>query len=137
MHNALIMKVADSHTDLGSIKLHNVFAESLLRLKNFVELASFDKGHYEVEALRRLEQVVHTDKERVVAAKKNIFFKLGVLDLIVFNENILADCFNGIEFLFFYKFSKEDFTKGTTSKQHFKLKVLILHIVVLTEANQH
>ena len=113
MHNALIMKVADSHTDLGSIKLHNVFAESLLRLKNFVELASFNKGHYEVEALRRLEQVVHTDQVRVVTAQEDIFFKLRVLHLIILNEHVFADGFDCVHFLGTAQLRQKNLTEGT------------------------
>lgn len=113
------MQVPNSHADLGRVELNHIFTESLLRLKYFVELSSLDEGHDKVESLRGLKQVVHADKEGVVTTKQNIFFQLGVLNLVVLNQHILANCFDRIELLFLNKFSQENLSESSTAQQHF------------------
>jgi hypothetical protein len=64
----------------------------------------------------------------MITAKKNIFFKLGVLHLVIFDENILSNCFDSVQFLLLNKLSKVDLPKSTSAKQPFELEVFVLHI---------
>ena len=73
----------------------------------------------------------------MITTKKNIFFKLGVLHLVIFDENILSNCFDSVQFLLLNKLSKVDLPKSTSAKQHFELEVFVLHIWVLSKPNQH
>lgn len=72
MSNTLLVKISNSHGNLSSVELDNVFRESFLALENFIELPTSNKGHDEVKSKLRLEEVVHTNEERVVTGEEDI-----------------------------------------------------------------
>lgn len=74
VHDALAVEVPNCKRNLGSVKLYNFLTQTLLCFKNFVELSTFNEGHHKVEPCLRLEEIVHSDKERVITAEKNVFF---------------------------------------------------------------
>ena len=50
MHDPLAVQLSYRKDDLSRVKPDNVLLEPLLRLKNFVQLATPDEGHHEVES---------------------------------------------------------------------------------------
>lgn len=119
MHDALAVQVPNCKSNLGSVELYNFLTQALLCFKNFVELSTFNERHHKVEPCLRLEEIVHSDKEGVITAEKNVFFELGVLHLIVLNKHIFPNSFDGVEFLLLDKFCKIYFTKSSSSEKHF------------------
>ncbi len=117
MHDAFRMQVADCHANLQGVEFDDRFWQTLVRFENFVELTSFDEGHDKVESFLRLEQVLHTDKEWMVAAEKNVFLQTSVLDLFEIEEDILADSLDSplLVRLVALECSEEDFTKSAFS----------------------
>ena len=85
------MQLTYCNYDLCGVKLYRVFRETLLLLKDFVQLATVNKRHDEVETSLRLEEVFHTAKEWVISLKQNVLFKRSGLNLVIFNQNILPD----------------------------------------------
>jgi hypothetical protein len=85
------VKVADCHYDLGCVKFDNVFREPLLALEDLVEFTTSHERHDKVESELRLEQIVHADKEWVIAAEQDIFLKLSIVNLVILEKNILSD----------------------------------------------
>ena len=63
------MKFANCDNDLCCVELDNILIEALLLLEYFVQLSAINERHYEVETGIRLEQIVHTAKERVISFK--------------------------------------------------------------------
>ena len=64
----------------------------------------------------------------MITTEEDILFQLCVLHLVVFDEHILSDCFNSVEFLLLYKFSKINFAKCSSAKQHLQLEIFVLYI---------
>jgi hypothetical protein len=91
MGDTLRVEITYSHSDLSCVELNYVLRESFLALEDFVELSTSNEGHDEVESKLRLEQVVHTYQERVVAREQYIFLKFSIVDLIELKENILSN----------------------------------------------
>ncbi len=91
MHDAFCMQVADRHANLQGVEFDNWLGQTSVRFENFVKLTSFDKWHDKVESFLRLEQVLHTNKERMVTAEKDIFLQSCVLYLFEIQKNVLAD----------------------------------------------
>ena len=81
MHDAFRMQVADSHADLKRIKFDHLLWQPLLCFEHLVKLTTAHKRHHEVQSGRRLEKVVHANKEWMVTAEQDVFLKLGVLYL--------------------------------------------------------
>lgn len=126
MHDAFCVQVADCHANLQGVEFDDGFWQTLVRFENFVELTSFDEGHDKVESFLRLEQVLHTNKEWMVTAEKDIFLQTRVLNLLEIQENILADGLDSplLVSLVSLKCGQENFTKSALSKQGNFLKVL-------------
>lgn len=85
MHNSLLVQIPDCKDDLGRIKLHDFLGESFVLLEDFVQFTTLYERHHEVESRIRLEQVLHTHEERVLATEENVLLQLSVLYLIVVN----------------------------------------------------
>ena len=72
--------------------------------------------------------------------KHNIFFKLSILYLIIFNQYIFSYYFNSIKLLI--EFTQKYFTKGTFTKYNNHLKIFkcwlsILRIIIFIWSNKH
>jgi len=131
MGNTLRMKVPNSQNDLGSVELDDVLWESLLALEHLVQLSSSNEGHDEVQAELRLEEVVHSHQEWVVAAEQDILLKLGVIHLIILEEHILSDGLDRVQYLILLQLCEVDFTESTPTKDDHELEVLKLDILLL------
>lgn len=115
MHDAFGVQVADREADLERVELDNGLWQSLVGFEYFVKFAATDEGHHEVESRLTLEKVVHSAQERVIAAKKDVFFKTCVLHLLEVEEHVLSDGFDRVLFArsIVFKLCKEDFAEGT------------------------
>lgn len=71
------MKLANRQYDLNCIEFDYLLREALLLLKDFVQLAAPHERHNKVKSGFALKQEVHTNEERVINCKKNIFFELS------------------------------------------------------------
>ena len=58
------------------------------------ELTALDKLHQEIDPELVLEYVLHVYEERMVDLSKNVFLKLNVFHLLVFQNDIFADAFH-------------------------------------------
>jgi hypothetical protein len=128
VHDTFAVEVTNSQRNLCSVELNDFFAQTFLRFKNFIKFTTFDKWHDKVKSLWGLKKIIHSNKERVVTAEKDIFLQLGVLYLVVLDKYIFSDCLNGVEFLLLDKFSKIYFAKRSSAEQHFELEIFILDI---------
>lgn len=124
MHDTFAMQFAHSQHNLHSVELDHLFGQSLLFLKDLVKLATPDEGHNEVEPCLCLEQEVHAYQEGVIHSKKNIFFKLGALYLVVFYENIFADHFNSVFLPSGCQYSEIDLAEGASADLGLQLEIL-------------
>ena len=96
MHNALVMQFSNADNDLRRIKLDHSFREPLLLLENLVELTSVNKWHHKVETSVRLEHVLHAAQEWMVRLKEYVFLQRSRLDLVILNQHVFSDGFNGV-----------------------------------------
>ncbi len=55
MHYAFLMQLPDCDDDLCSVKLYNIFRETLVLLKDLVQFPAIDERHNKVETRLRLE----------------------------------------------------------------------------------
>lgn len=136
VHDSLAVQVADSHRNLHGVKRDNGLGQSLSCLEHLVELSAADEGHHEVEPSLRLEQIVHAAEERVVTAKQDILLKLRVLDLVVLDENVLADNLDCVLFFVLRALSQENFSERTATKQRDQLEVRVAQVGSLALADQ-
>jgi len=58
------------------------------------ELTALDKLHQEIDPELVLEYVLHVYEERMVDLSKDVFLKLNVFHLLVFQNDIFADAFH-------------------------------------------
>jgi len=58
------------------------------------ELTALDKLHQEIYPELVLEYVLHVYEERMVDLSKDVFLKLNVFHLLVFQNDIFADAFH-------------------------------------------
>ena len=58
------------------------------------ELTALDKLHQEIDPELVLEYVLHVYEERMVDLSKDVFLKLNVFHLFVFQNDIFADAFH-------------------------------------------
>ena len=97
MHNALGMQLTDGKDNLSCIEFENILWESTLFLEDFIELTSVDERHYKVQSDLTLEKVVHSGKEWMISCEEDVLLKECTCDLVIFNENILSNSFDGEE----------------------------------------
>mgnify|MGYP007004405959 CR=1 FL=1 len=64
----------------------------------------------------------------MITTEEDILFQLCVLHLVVFDEHVLSDCFNSVEFLLLDKLRKINFAKCSSAEQHFQLEIFVLYI---------
>lgn len=96
VHNSFAVQFADCQNDLHCVELDCALLKALLSLENFVELATLNERHHEVEARLRLEQELHAYEKGVICRKQNLFFKHCRLNLICLYQYILPDNFHGV-----------------------------------------
>ena len=137
MNDIFGVQVANGENDLNGVKLDDFFVKPFLGLVNFVELTATDKRHDEVEALRRLEQVVHAHQHGVITREQDIFLQLRVLHLVILNQHILSNGLDRVQLPRFLQLGQEHLAEGAPAQQHFQLEILILHIFVRFEAVAH
>ena len=122
------MEVPDRHSYLCTVKLDNLLSESLLLLKHFIEFSSFYKRHDKVKAELRLEQIVHTHEERMIAREQDILLQFSVVDLVILKQDILSNGFNSIEDFVLLELSKIYLAESTSAKDDFQFEIFKLHI---------
>ena len=61
MDDALGVEVTDGQCDLHGIELDDLFREAFRSEEMFVQLATSDKRHDEVQSHVRLEHILHAD----------------------------------------------------------------------------
>lgn len=93
------MEVSQSKGNLGGKKFSLVFREHAHLDQVAEELSSLDKFHEEVDPEFVLEDVLHVNQEGVVDLAKDVFLKLDVFHLLVFQNNIFADALHRVELL--------------------------------------
>lgn len=62
-----------------------------------VKLTTLDKVHKEVNSEIVLEDVIHTDDERMLYSIKNVLLKLKTIEEILIDNYIFADAFHCID----------------------------------------
>ena len=118
------MKVADRDGHLGSIEDDSRLLEPPLALEYLVELSSSNEGHHEVEPEVVLEEVLHTDEERVVALEHDVLLQNRVLHLVVLDQDVLPNGLDCKELLSRLELSKEHLSKGSSSDNHEEVEIL-------------
>jgi hypothetical protein len=88
--NLLVVEVTNSHGYLDSVEFSAFFSKSLCLPQVHEKFSASNESHNEKDLLVCHEDIVHTDEEGVVGLQKNIFLKLGRLNLVVIEDNILT-----------------------------------------------
>lgn len=60
VHDTLLVKISDGHTNLKGIELNHWLRKALVCLENFVKFSTFYERHYEVKPSLGLEKILHT-----------------------------------------------------------------------------
>ena len=128
VHDAALVELAQGHDDLSSVELYHVLWKDLFLLKDSVKFASTDERQHEVEPSLTLEQVLHATEERVVCIDQNVLFQCRVGDLIMLDQFVFSDHFDGIFLALIRQFGQEDFSKGTLANLSLDHKVLQLDL---------
>ena len=89
------MQIAETQNHLSDVKLNLRLTESFLVLKYFVQLASLEVRHDEVQPQFSLEKVVHAAQELMVGVPEDLVLKTHSFYLVVVNEFVLPDSFYG------------------------------------------
>lgn len=128
MSDPLVVEITYRHGYLSSVKLDNLLSESLLFLKHLIKFSSFDKRHDKVETKLGLEQVVHAYEEWVIAGKQDILLEFSIVDLVIFQEDILSNGLNGIEGFGLLELCEIYLAEGASAKDDFQFEIFKLDI---------
>lgn len=101
-----------------------MFLESSFGFEESVELSSSDERHNKEKPQVRHEEVLHSNQELVLTFEHDVFLKFGVLDLVIFKQNILSDDFDCVKLFIELKFSQEYFTKCAFSKNEYHFEII-------------
>ena len=63
----------------------------------------------------------------MLTLQENLLFQLGVLDLVILDQNILPDCLNSILLTSLGQLSQENLAKSSSPQQANQLEILILN----------
>ena len=63
----------------------------------------------------------------MLTLQENLLFQLGVLDLVILDQNILSDCLNSILLTSLGQLSQENLAKSSSPQQANQLEILILN----------
>ena len=94
--NLLAVKMAESHGNLDCVETRPFFWESCDLAQVGEKFTTSDESHYEEHFLFRLENVVHAHQKWVISLHKNVLLQLCRLNLVVLDDNILAQGFHGV-----------------------------------------
>jgi len=73
----------------------------------------------------------------MLALQEDFFLELSVLDLVVFNKDILPNSLDSVLQTSGFQLSQEDLSESTTTQEADELEVLVLHIFMLGIAMSH
>ena len=118
------MQVSKGHGDLSSEELSLLFGEFFDGDQMSEQLTSLDEVHQEVNSVVVLEHILHVDQEGMVNSVKNIFLKLDVLHLLVFDNNVLSDTLHCVQLACGLVLHEEDLTESTLANKFSELEVL-------------
>ena len=111
--NVLLVQVAERHSDLNGIEARSVLIEARDIAEMHEKLTATHKSHDEEDLLLSLEHVAHAHEEGVISLQQDVLLQTSRLDLVVFNDYILAERLHSVHFLSSPLLDKEDFTEGT------------------------
>jgi len=84
------MQISNSQAHLHSIELRCIFRESRAFPQVREQLAATHESHNEEDLGISLEHVFHSDEEGMVSHDQDVLLQLGRLDLIILQDDILA-----------------------------------------------
>lgn len=128
--DALLMQVTDSNSNLSTIKLGSLLVKSGNISEVHEELSSSDESHDEEDLLVGLENILHSNKERVISLKQNILLKFRAFDLIIIYNHILSKTFHGIVVTIVFLFHQEYLTERASSDNFDKVETLQIYLGV-------
>lgn len=88
--------MSQSQCNLRCEELRLVLLKPLHLHQMSEQLAALDKLHQEVDSEFILKHKLHVDQEGVINSKQNVLFKLDIVHLVVFEDNVFADAFHGV-----------------------------------------
>ena len=100
------MKMSYREDYLCSVEFGSLFWETGTVSKVHEEFTATNKAHDKKDFLFCLENVVHTNEERMIGLKKDILFKFCAFNLIIINYNVFPQrfhCINLSSHLFLYQ----------------------------------
>ena len=96
MHDSFLVQLTNGDDNLSSIELDLGLRESLVLLKDLVQLSSIDEWHDKVQSRLRLEKIIHTAQEWMVSLKQNVLLEGHACHLVILDQHILSDGLDGI-----------------------------------------
>jgi len=113
VHNANLVEVTETDRDLHDEELHLVFGEDTLEvLKVIKQHSTLDEWHDKVDVQLILEDEIHVDQEWIVGSFEHVFLCMQVLKLITLDDQVLSDCFHGVELTVHRVLDEIDLTTG-------------------------
>lgn len=134
MNDILVVQVVDGEDKLNGIENNDLLLEFLFIFQYLVQLTALDERHHEVQPHVILEQEVHLNQERVLALEQDVLFAQRILYLVVLDQNIFSDRFNGVLCAIPCKLRQEYFAERATAYDCLDLKVIKCDILELVFA---
>ena len=126
------MEVTEGQSHLCCEESHMFFGESFDLDEVAEKLTTLNEFHEEVDALLVLEHELHVHEEWVVNRVEDIFLKADVLELLMFNDNVLTDALHGIEVSVSFVLDEEHLTEGTLANHLFDFEVFELGFLLVS-----
>ena len=101
------------------------------------KLSSSNEFHNEENLLIGLENVLHTNKERMISLKENFLFQKCWFNLIIINNDVFSQRFHSIYFSIISFLNQENFTERTSTNYTFDIEVLELTLFVSGFSLEH
>ena len=94
------------------------------------EFTTFDEFHQKVDTELILEDVFHINQEWMVYTVEDVLLHSDVVQLVVFNDQILSNTLHGIEVLSRIMLNEEHLSESALTNKFLYLKVLKVSILV-------
>jgi len=117
------VEIAQSECNLYGIKLDFFFLKPSSGLKEPIEFTSSNKRHDKKESEFTHKQVLHADQELMLTFKHNLFFQLGIFDLVVLYQNVLPNHLYRVQLSVLLEFCQEHLPEGAFAENDYHFEV--------------
>ena len=91
--------MAKRHSYLDGVEAGAFFREASDLAKVHEQLTTTYKSHNEEDLLLCLEDITHSNKERMISLQQDIFLQSSRLDLVILNNDIFSERLHSIDII--------------------------------------